>query len=194
MSRKYFAAAVAVAASATPAFAHPGHLSAAGFGDGFAHPIGGLDHVLAMVAVGLLAAQIGGRALWALPMAFLTMMVAGGALGMAGIGLPFVEAAIAASALVLGAVVALRLGLPVALASVLVGAFAIFHGHAHGAEMPGEAGALGYAAGFVLATALLHGGGLALGFGLSRLSAPRLVQAAGCGTAVAGLVLLAKLV
>jgi urease accessory protein len=194
MSPKALWAALGLLASATPAFAHPGHLAVFGFGDGFAHPLGGLDHVLAMVAVGLLAAQIGGRALWALPVAFLSMMIVGFAIGFSGSSLPFVEIGIALSAVAFGAVLALRRGLPLALAAGLVGVFAIFHGHAHGAEMPAEAAAFGYAAGFIAATALLHGVGLALGFGLARISAPRVLQAAGGGVALAGLVLLAKLV
>ena len=194
MSRKVLWTALGLAASATPAFAHPGHLTASGFGDGFAHPPGGLDHVLAMVAVGLLASQIGGRAFWALPVAFLSMMAVGFAMGFSGSGLPFVELGIALSAVAFGAAIALRQGLPLTLATGLVGVFAIFHGHAHGAEMPAEAAALGYAAGFIAATALLHGVGLALGFGLARISAPRVLQAAGGGVALAGLVLLARLV
>ena len=194
MSRKALWAALGLFATATPAFAHPGHLHVYGFGDGFAHPVGGLDHVLAMVAVGLLASQLGGRAVWALPAAFLSMMAVGGAIGFAGLDLPFVEAAIAASVVVLGLAVALRIGAPVASMTALVGAFAIFHGFAHGAEMPAEASALGYAAGFILATALLHGAGLALGSAFGRVAQPRLVQLAGGGTALAGLFLLAKLV
>ena len=194
MSPKALWAAFGLVASATPAVAHPGHLAVFGFGDGFAHPLGGLDHVLAMVAVGLLAAQIGGRALWALPVAFLSMMTVGFAVGFSGSSLPFVELGIAFSAVAFGAAIALRRGLPLALAAGLVGVFAIFHGHAHGAEMPAEAAAFGYAGGFVAATALLHGFGLALGFGLARISAPHVLQAAGGGVALAGLVLLAKLV
>jgi urease accessory protein len=194
MSPKALWAALGLLASATPAVAHPGHLAVVGLRDGFAHPLGGLDHVLAMVAVGLLASQIGGRALWALPVAFLSMMTVGFALGFSGSSLPFVELGIALSAVAFGAAVALRRGLPLALAAGLVGVFAIFHGHAHGAEMPAEAAAFGYAAGFIGATALLHGAGLALGFGLARISAPRVLQAAGGGVALAGLVLLAKLV
>ena len=194
MSRKVLWTALGLVASATPAFAHPGHLAVFGFGDGFVHPLGGLDHVLAMVAVGLLASQIGGRALWALPAAFLSMMAVGFALGLSGSGLPFVELAIAMSLVAFGTAVGFRLGPPVAVASMLVGAFAVFHGHAHGAEIPANAAALSYGAGFLGATALLHGVGLALGYGLARMAAPRVLQAAGGGVALAGLVLLAKLV
>ena len=193
MSRSTSWSTLAFLAATTPALAHPGHVPGFGFGEGLAHPFGGLDHVLAMVAVGLLAGQLGGRALWALPLSFLLMMAAGGSLGLSGYGLPFSEVIIALSAVAFGAAVAFRLGLPVALATLLVGAFAIFHGHAHGAEMPANVAPLGYAAGFVAATALLHGAGLALGTGFGRLSAPRLVQAAGGGVALAGLVLLVGL-
>jgi urease accessory protein len=194
MSRKVLWAVLGLVASAAPAFAHPGHLTASGFGGGIAHPLGGLDHVLAMVAVGLLASQVGGRALWALPTAFLSMMAVGFAVGFSGSSLPFVELGIALSAVAFGAAIALRRGLPLALAAGLVGVFAVFHGHAHGAEMPAEAAAVGYAAGFIGATALLHGVGLALGFGLARMAAPRVLQAAGGGVALAGLVLLARIV
>ena len=194
MSRKALWAVLGLVAGTTPALAHPGHGEAFGFGAGLSHPLGGLDHMLAMVAVGLLAGQIGGRAIWALPLAFLLMMTAGGALGMAGIELPFVEAAIALSVVAFGAATALRLGIPTALAALLVGGFAIFHGQAHGAEMPAETSAFGYAAGFLAATAFLHAVGVGASLGVARLATPRLAQAAGGGVALAGLVLLAKLV
>jgi urease accessory protein len=194
MSRKALWAAFGLVANATPALAHPGHVQAFGFGQGFAHPLGGPDHVLAMLAVGLLAAQIGGRAVWALPAAFLSMMAVGGAVGLAGQGLPYAEAAIALSIVAFGVAIALRLEAPLLLGSALVGAFALFHGHAHGAEMPEAASALSYGAGFMVATALLHAAGLALGLSLGRLSAPTMLRATGGGVALAGLVLLAKMV
>jgi urease accessory protein len=154
----------------TAAFAHTGGGDAHDFVHGFAHPFGGLDHVLAMITVGLLAYQLGGRALWLVPASFILAMTAGGALGLAGIPVPFVEAGIAASVLVLGAIVAFGMKAPVAVAMALVAAFAVFHGHAHGAEMPAGGSIAAYAAGFVLATALLHAAGVTLGLLIGRFS------------------------
>ncbi|OLP55710.1 urease accessory protein [Rhizobium rhizosphaerae] len=176
------------------AFAHTGVGHASGFVHGFAHPVSGLDHILAMVMVGLFAARLGGRALWLLPITFVAVMALGGALGVAGVTVPFVETGIALSVLVLGAVVALNVKAPTAAAMGLVGLFAIFHGHAHGAEMPEDAGGLAYAAGFMLATALLHGAGLALGLSLGRFEGRKgalAVRSAGGLVAVAGVGLLA---
>ncbi len=152
----------------TAAFAHTGIGDGHGFVHGFAHPLAGLDHVLAMVTVGLFAWQLGWRAVWLVPLSFVLAMAVGGALGMTGIPLPFVEFAIAASVIVLGAIVAAGARAPVALAMGLVGVFAIFHGHAHGTEMPLDTLGAVYAAGFVLATALLHASGLALGALIGR--------------------------
>lgn len=188
-----FATAAALLAP-TAAFAHTGVGGTSGFLHGFTHPISGLDHILAMAMVGLLAWQIGGRALWLVPASFLALMAAGGALGAAGFGLPFVETGIALSVVVLGALVAAGVKAPVAAAMGLVGLFALFHGHAHGAEMPENAGGLAYAAGFMLATALLHVAGLGLGFLVGRAGerhGPLAVRAAGGLAAVAGLGLLA---
>jgi urease accessory protein len=135
---------------------------------GFIHPISGIDHVLAMVAVGVLAAQLGGRALWLVPLSFVGVMAAAGALGMAGIQLPFAELGIALSVIVLGLAIAFPIELPALAAMAVVGFFAVFHGQVHGAEMPAAASALPYAAGFVGGTALLHATGVGLGllFGL----------------------------
>jgi urease accessory protein len=147
-----------------------------------------------MVAVGLLAALIGGRALWLVPTSFVAMMALGGALGMAGIGIPFVEIGIALSVVVLGAAVALRADMPVVAAMALVGLFAIFHGHAHGAEIPDTVSGFEYGIGFVLAAALLHVAGIGLGLAIERMSAnraARVAQLTGGGMAVAGVVLLA---
>jgi urease accessory protein len=148
------------------AYAHAGHLPTDGFAYGFGHPLGGIDHVLAMVAVGLFAFVLGGRALWALPLAFLAMMAVGFLLGAAELRLPLVEVGIAASSIAFGAIIAAGRRLPVATAVALVGAFSVFHGHAHGTEMPAGAGGLTYALGFIAATALLHLAGIAgsLGF------------------------------
>ena len=155
----------------TAAFAHPGLGDAHGFAHGFAHPLGGFDHLLAMVTVGLFAWQLGGRALVLVPATFVLVMAAGGALGMAARPLPGVELGIAASVIVLGAIVALRLKPPVAIAMALVALFAVFHGHAHGTEMPLDASGLTYAAGFMLATGLLHAAGIALGMTIGRIGA-----------------------
>lgn len=178
-------AALCLLALVDPAAAHPGH--GGGLADGFAHPFSGLDHVLAMVAVGLWAAQLGGRATWLVPASFVGMMTVGGALGMAGIALPAVELGILASVLALGGMVALSVRLPVGLGMALVGVFALCHGHAHGSEMPLTAGAGAYALGFVAATAALHGLGLALGLTLRR---GPVMRWSGAGIAAAGLVLL----
>ena len=137
---------------------------------GFLHPFVGADHWLAMLLVGLLAARLGGRALVALPLSFLALMAAGGAAGMAGFGLPFVETAIALSVIALGAALAFAVRAPVGGAMLFVGGFAIFHGLAHGAEMPAGSGAAGYAVGFLAATALLHAAGVALGLGFGHLA------------------------
>lgn len=139
----------------TLAFAHPDAAGGMGFVHGFGHPLGGLDHVLAMLAVGVFAAVLGGRALWLVPLSFLAVMVVGFALGLAQVNLPFVELAIAASSVVIGFAATLRRPLPLAAAMALVGSFALFHGHAHGSEMPATASGLAYAAGFLGATALL---------------------------------------
>ena len=142
------------------AFAHTGHGDTMGFMHGFEHPIGGLDHILAMLAVGVFAYVLGGRALWLVPLSFVGMMLVGFALGLGQVDLPFVELGIALSSVAIGAAAALNRPMPVAGAMALVGVFAIFHGHAHGAEMPADSSGLGYAAGFIIATALLHAAGI----------------------------------
>lgn len=165
-------AALVVAATcvSSAAFAHPGGGDMHGFAHGFVHPFGGLDHLLAMITVGLFAYQLGGCALWLVPASFVLAMTAGGALGVLGIQVPFVEAGIALSVLVLGAIVALGVKAPVAVAMAVVAAFAVFHGHAHGTEMPLDAAIAPYAAGFILATALLHAAGVTLGLLIGRFS------------------------
>ena len=186
----------ALALAPATAFAHTGVGDAHGFAHGFMHPVGGLDHVLAMVAVGLLAAMLGGRALWLVPAAFVAMMGVGGLAGINGLELPFVEIGIAASVIVLGAAVALRLKAPTAIAMGLVGFFAIFHGFAHGAEMPGDASGLNYAIGFMLATALLHTAGIGAGFASARLvsRSDMLARAGGGAMALAGVGILTGLI
>lgn len=153
----------------TMAFAHPDPSHALGFVHGFEHPIGGLDHVLAMVAVGVFAFVLGGRALFLVPLAFVSMMIVGFLLGVGHVDLPFVELGIALSSVVIGGVAALGRPMPVAAAMSLVGVFAVFHGHAHGAEMPETAGGALYAAGFVAATASLHLTGILAALGVSKL-------------------------
>lgn len=189
-------ASLAVAAP-TAAFAHTGHGEASGFLSGLSHPIGGLDHVLAMVMVGVLAWQIGGRALWLLPVTFVGVMALGGALGVAGVDVPFIEVGIALSIVVLGAVVAFGAKAPMAVLLAIVGFFAIFHGHAHGAEMPEGAGGLAYGAGFMIGTALLHLAGLGLGYAIGRIgetASPLAVRAIGGLVAVVGVGVLTGLV
>lgn len=175
------------------AFAHVGAGDTHGFVAGFGHPVGGIDHVLAMVTVGLLAWQLRGRALWLVPGAFVAMMAAGGTLGTAGMSLPYVETCIALSVVILGAIVAFDIRAPVAIAMGLVGTFAIFHGYAHGAEMPGDASGVAYGLGFASATALLHLSGIGLGFGLGRIN-PVIGRATGGLVALAGVGLLSGVV
>jgi urease accessory protein len=170
---------------AAPAFAHTGE-GTGGFLAGLAHPVFGLDHVVAMVAVGLWGAFLGPPAIWLLPIVFPLVMAAGGVLGILGVPLPAVEAGIASSAIVLGLMVALAARPPLWVAAVLVGVFAIFHGYAHGKELPDGANAVAFSAGFVIATGLLHITGIAFGLA-ARWPAGRLaVRGAGCVIALIG--------
>ncbi|MHB2266918.1 HupE/UreJ family protein [Aliihoeflea sp. PC F10.4] len=181
-------AAFALALSGFPAFAHPGHGAhdANGFLTGFLHPFTGLDHILAMVAVGLWAASLGGRSVLAVPAAFVAFMSAGFLVALAGVTLPYVEPMILGSVVVIGLLVAASVKLPVVPAAILVGLFAVFHGHAHGTEM-GHSGALVYGAGFLIATALLHAIGIWLAVALARLDQRDLpVRALGAATAFTG--------
>jgi urease accessory protein len=181
----------------TAALAHTGAGYAHGFADGFTHPLGGLDHILAMVTVGVLAWQLGGRSIWFVPASFVSLMAIGGAFGNAGEPLPWVEVGIAASVIVFGAMVALGIRAPLAIAMGIVGLFALFHGHAHGTEMSIAASGAAYGAGFVLATALLHAAGIALGFLVGRFGASygRLAYGLGGGlVALAGLAILSHVI
>lgn len=162
--------------------AHPGH--GGGLMAGIAHPLFGLDHVLAMVAVGVWAFQLGGRAKWLVPASFVALMAVAGGVGMAGIGLPMVEIGIAASVLILGLLIAFSVRVTPAIGAGIVALSAIFHGHAHGAEMPLLGSAWQYGIGFVLATAALHGLGLALGKGLDKQSL--VLRATGAMVAASG--------
>jgi urease accessory protein len=194
-------AALAVGGWAAPALAHTGagahdlvHDLAHDLTHGFLHPLGGLDHVLAMVAVGLYAAHLGGRSLWLLPVAFLGTMIVGGLLGYIGVPVPMVEQGIGLSVVALGLAIAVGLRLPTLAALALVGLFALVHGHAHGTEGAELASFLSYAAGFVAATALLHAAGIGLGFALDRLgtlTATAFRGAAGVAGALAGIAILA---
>jgi len=180
-------ALVLLIASASGLHAHTGTGGSFGFAGGLHHPIGGLDHLLAMVAVGLWAAQLGGRSNWAVPASFMGVMLVGGLLGMAGIALPFIEGGILISVLGLGVLIAASARLPLAASAALVGVFAIFHGYAHGAEMPAGASGLLYVAGFLLSTGFLHLAGIALGVGMRKLSAPVVVRFAGAAIFAAGI-------
>ena len=189
MKLRIILATVAAALAPSAALAHTGAEHALSFGSGFAHPFTGVDHMLAMVAVGLWAGLNSGRALWAWPAAFVGLMLVGGALGMLGVDLPMVEAGILASVVVLGLLVLAAAQWPVVIGAALVGVFALLHGHAHGAELPIGAAAVTYAAGFALGTAILHVAGLGLAHVASDGASRRLVRGAGALIAVGGVAL-----
>jgi urease accessory protein len=177
----------------TTAWAHVGIGSTSGFIHGFMHPLSGLDHQLAMILVGIFAYRLGGRALWLVPLTFVIVMAIGGFLGVAGIPVPLVEVGIALSVIVLGVIVAVGVEAPVALAMGVVGLFAIFHGHAHGSEMPLDVSGFEYAIGFMLATAALHAVGIGTGFlvGMSsKTLGENVYRTAGGLASVAGIALL----
>ncbi len=182
----------ALALLAPLAQAHEGPGLAGGFASGFAHPMLGWDHVVAMLAVGLWGAFLGAPALWLLPVIFPLVMAAGGALGVLGVPLPAVEIGIAASAIALGGVVAGALRPPLWVAALLVGVFAVFHGHAHGTELPQAADPIAYSLGFVVATGVLHLAGIGLGLP-TRWPAGRVaVRGLGAGIALLGVVFLSR--
>lgn len=188
------ALAAVAAGAALPAAAHTLGAEGAGFAAGLSHPVGGLDHLLAMVCVGLWATQSGGRAVWAIPAAFMAAMLAGGALGLAGFGLPGVELGIVGSLVALGGLVALRLRPSLAAGIAIVAGLAVFHGHAHGAEMPEAASPALYAAGFLVATAILHAAGIAAAQVAGKALAATgdiLIRAGGAAIAATGALLLA---
>ncbi len=194
--KSFLRSTVALAALLLPvlAQAHPGHDDGHeltwDFTGGALHPLSGLDHLLAMIAVGLWAAQLGGRARWLVPAAFVTVMALGAALAQSGVQLSGIEQAIAASVLILGILIATSAKLPTAASMALVGIFAAFHGFAHGAEIPATSQALSYGLGFILATALLHAAGVDLGT-LAAQRSGRITQAAGWAIAASGVVLFA---
>ncbi len=185
MNRKLL---VAVAALLAPgiAVAHDGHVQVHGLMAGLAHPFGGADHLVAMIGVGLLAGMLGAGSRWRLPLAFLAAMAVGAVLGMAGIGVAPLEQVIALGVLALGLAIAFVARVRPALAIVVVAFCAIFHGHAHGVELPAHANALAYVAGFVLSTAVLHVVGLVLA---QFLRARPVARVAGGAIALAGLVM-----
>ena len=178
--------AILLLAAAMPAYAHVGIGTTSSFTAGFIHPLSGLDHMTVMIAVGLWAALKGGKAVLAWPAAFVGVMLAGGVLGMLHMPLPFVEPGILASVVALGLLVALAVDLPVSAGVAFIGLFALFHGHAHGTEVPENAGGLEYMAGFAIATAALHVTGIAAGLGLG-IRFRGLARAAGAACAAVGL-------
>lgn len=186
-SRAAAALAFAATAAATPALAHTGHNTEFALHDGFLHPLAGLDHLLAMVAVGIWAAQIGGRALYALPIAFVLAMIVGAAAAYLGVASGGIELAIVASVIALGAAIALKLSVPLAVSVLLVAVFAAAHGQAHGLEVPDGASMLAYVAGFSIATALLHAAGVAGALAMAKV--PSLVRAVGVAISAAGIAL-----
>lgn len=168
-------------------FGHTGEGVGAGFGSGFTHPLFGLDHVAAMVAVGLWGGILGRPAIWALPVTFPLVMALGGVLGVRGIPLPGVEIGIALSGIVLGVLVAGFVRTPLAVAAAIVGFFAIFHGYAHGVELPQSANPLAYGAGFVICTGLLHLCGIAVGMLINwKPIGPPIVRLGGIAIALLG--------
>jgi urease accessory protein len=163
-----------------------------GWHDGFAHPFSGLDHLLAMFAVGLWAAQHRGRALWMIPLTFVGVMALGGIMGLSGVALPGVELGIALSVLVLGVLIATATKLQVTWGMALVGLFALCHGYAHGHEMPASVGAFPFSAGFIAATLILHALGIAAGLFLQKQ--PRAIRWAGATMALSSVCFFANLV
>jgi urease accessory protein len=183
---------VSVLAGAAVAHAHVQGGEAAGLLTGLGHPVSGLDHVLAMIAVGLWGAQLGTPALWLLPVTFPMIMALGGMIGLLGVPLPGIEVGIAASAILLGLAVMGELRPPLAIAVVLVAMFGVFHGHAHGTELPIGQSALAYSMGFVIATGCLHGVGIAIGTIHGWPWGQRLLRVAGGGVALAVVMFLCR--
>ncbi|MEI9423764.1 HupE/UreJ family protein [Mesorhizobium sp. Cs1299R1N1] len=180
--------AILLVAAAMPAYAHVGIGTTSSFMAGFTHPLSGLDHMTVMLAVGLWAALKGGKAIWVWPAAFVGVMLAGGAFGMLHVPLPFVEPGILASVVALGLLVALAVDLPVSAGVAIIGLFALFHGHAHGTEVPENAGGLEYMAGFAVATVLLHAIGIAAGLGVGmRFRGVARIAGAACAAIGVGL-------
>ena len=178
--------ALALVAAAHPALAHDNPGVPGGLISGFMHPLSGLDHLIAMVAVGIWGAQLGNPAIWLLPITFPLVMAIGGVLGIAGVPLPVPDVIIALSGVVLGVVVATRARAPFVVAAIVVAIFAIFHGHAHGAELPAAANALAYGIGFVVATGALHLCGISIGALIRWPAGERLIRGVGAVIATLG--------
>jgi len=190
--RSTLRAVILLLASAAPAFAHVQQGQAQGLLNGARHPASGLDHVLAMIAVGLWGAQLGAPALWLLPVTFPMVMAFGGFLALVGIPLPGVEVGIALSAVLLGSLVARQAKPPLMVAAILVGVFAVFHGHAHGTELPAGESGLMYSIGFVVATGCLHGVGVLLGLAQKWTAGQAVIRLAGSLVALAGMMFLVR--
>ncbi len=182
---------IAMIVIAPSAMAHPGHESHSGFVAGWTHPFSGLDHILAMIAVGLLAGQRGGRSIWLLPLTFIVSMVLGGWMSVAGVSVPLVEPGIMASVVVLAALVGLATSVPPSALMVLPGLFAVFHGYAHMTEINIGASPARYAIGFILATATLHATGIGVGWMSSRFASLAFTRFAGAAIACCGVLLFA---
>jgi urease accessory protein len=185
--------AVQVALAIAPALEASAHVgqgdAGSGFSAGFLHPLSGLDHLLAMLAVGMWGAQLGMPALWVLPVAFPMVMALGGVAGILGVPLPGAESAIVLSVVLLGSAIALGRRPPVWMAAALVSFFAIFHGYAHGRELPAQASALPFCAGFVLATGAIHLSGIGVGFVTKLPHGEAALRAGGAAIGLAGLLL-----
>jgi len=180
-----------VIALSAPALAHPQSGVGLGFKSGFLHPLSGLDHILAMVSVGIWGSQLGKPAIWLLPVTFPMVMAFGGVLGVRGVPIPAVEIGVAVSALVLGLLIALSVRPPLWTAAVVVGLFAIFHGYAHGKELPHAAQPLAFGMAFVLATGMLHVFGISLGTLHQWPSGARVLRLLGAGVACVSVFLVA---
>jgi urease accessory protein len=188
VSRSLWISAIFLLLTSIGAQAHILSNDVHGFGSGFAHPLHGLDHILAMVAVGLWAGQLGGRARWLVPASFVVVMAFGGTLAMAGLRVPYTEEGILLSVLVLGILITVAARFPLSASMAIVGVFAFFHGHSHGMEMPASVVGYAYGAGFILATVLLHAVGIGLAYAVHKVRLP-VVRWAGVAIAVAGICL-----
>lgn len=194
MKPALFRLALTLTAVLTPslAFAHSGGFHVHGFMSGLQHPLVGIDHLLAMMAVGIIAARTDGKAIVVVPSCFVAAMITGALLGIAGIGLPSLESGIALSLVVFGAMMALARPLPLAVAASLAALFGLFHGNAHGLEIPETASGIAYAVGFVVATSALHATGALVALTLRRW--PGAIRTAGIGTSLVGVALAAQMI
>jgi len=171
-------------------FMHPEMGQASGFWHGFSHPLTGLDHVLAMLAIGIWAVQVGGKAIWAIPLSFVGMMIVGGIIGMSGVKIPYVETGIVMSVMVLGVLIVASARLPLLAGMLIAGIFALFHGHSHGTEIPETAMGITYSIGFAMSTLLLHLSGIGLALFAGKKIKVQLLRYVGASIAVAGILML----